>query len=117
MAKDTTPQIGAPLEDFLTRINTAIKQQMPGSYWVRAEILNCTKKNHWSIELSSYDNELQKAKVRANIWASNSNIVTQFETQTGTTLKPGLKILFACSVQFHSEFGISLNIAEIDPSF
>jgi exodeoxyribonuclease VII large subunit len=117
MAKDMTPHIGTPLEDFLNRINAAIKQQLPGNYWVRAEILNCTKKNYWSIELGSYDNELQKAKVRATIWASNSNIVSRFETQTGTTLKPGLKILFACSVQFHPEFGISLNITEIDPSF
>lgn len=108
---------GIPLEKFLDQVGAAIRTQLPGTYWVRAEILNCTKKNYWSIELSSYDNESQKAKIRANIWASNSTIVTQFESQTGATLKPGLKILFACSVQFHAEFGISLNISEIDPSF
>lgn len=117
MQEVISPVKGIPLEEFLNKIGVAVRQQLPGNYWVRAEILNCTKKNHWSLELSSYDNELQKAKVRANIWASNSNIVSRFETQTGAALKPGLKILFACSVQFHPEFGISLNITEIDPSF
>jgi exodeoxyribonuclease VII large subunit len=117
MKEANSPIEGIPLEEFLSQVGTAIRKQLPGTYWVRAEILNCTKKNYWSIELGSYDNELQKAKIRANIWASNSDIVTRFEAQTGASLKPGLKILFACSVQFHAEFGISLNISEIDPSF
>lgn len=109
---------GEGLDVFLNRIGTALKTQLPGSYWVRAEILKAdtSKGNHLSLELASYDGS-QGAKARAWIWSSNINIVSSFEQSTGSSLKAGLKILFQCRVQFHPEFGLSLVIENIDPKF
>jgi len=40
-----------------------------------------------------------------------------FETTTGTSLKSGIKILCKVTVEFHSRYGLSLNITDIDPSY
>lgn len=115
--KQDTAQ-GEGLDVFLSRIGSALKTQLPGSYWVRAEVLKAdsSKGNHLSLELASYDGA-QGAKARAWIWSSNIKVVSRFEQSTGSTLKAGLKILFLCRVQFHPEFGLSLVIENIDPKF
>lgn len=109
---------GEGLDVFLNRVGSALKSQLPGSYWVRAEVLKAdtSKGNHLSLELASYDGS-QGAKARAWIWSSNIRIISQFEQSTGSYLKAGLKILFQCRVQFHPEFGLSLVIENIDPKF
>lgn len=109
---------GETLDVFLNRVGRAIRSQLPGIYWVRAEILKADikTKKHSYLELAAYDGT-QDAKARAWIWATNSQIITQFEQETGTTLKAGLKILFQCSVQFKPEFGLSLQIHQIDSRF
>jgi len=40
-----------------------------------------------------------------------------FETTTGIPLKSGIKILCKVSVEFHTRYGLSLNITDIDPSY
>lgn len=109
-------ETGLSLADFLERVGGSIKAALPGSYWVRAEILKADNRNYWSLELASYDTE-NKAKVRAQIWKSNAGVVDRFEQTAGIPLKAGLKILFSCSVQFHPEYGLSLTIHDIDPKF
>lgn len=109
--------MGISLHRLLNRVGAVIKQGIPGTYWVHAEILKADKRNYWSLELSSYDTGDQKAKARAMIWGSNNGIVDKFEQATGSSLTSGLKILFQCTVQFHSEYGLSLVITDIDPRF
>jgi len=113
-----TNQEGEGLDKFLNRIGSAIRTQLPGSYWVRAEVLKAdlSKRNHLSLELVSYDGT-QDSKARAVIWSSNLRIVSEFEKSTGHKIKPGLKILFECSVQFRTDFGLSLIVHAIDSRF
>ena len=44
-------------------------------------------------------------------------IVDRFEKVTGTPLSSGLKILFKCSVRFHAQYGLPLEITDIDPAY
>jgi exodeoxyribonuclease VII large subunit len=40
-----------------------------------------------------------------------------FEGSTGQSLRSGLKVLVAVTVEFHSVYGFSLNVRDIDPTF
>ena len=40
-----------------------------------------------------------------------------FESSTGQSLRSGLKVLVSVSVEFHSVYGFSLNLRDIDPTF
>jgi len=40
-----------------------------------------------------------------------------FETATGEELHAGVKILIACTVEYHELYGLSLNISDIDPTY
>jgi exodeoxyribonuclease VII large subunit len=112
---DKPSNSGIPLHTFLTEVGAVLKRGMPGGQWVHAEILKVSKDRHCSLELSS-DSKLQ-AKARAVIWQGSMSIVDRFEKVTGTPLSPGLKILFKCSVRFHAQYGLSLEITDIDPAY
>ena len=36
---------------------------------------------------------------------------------TGENIKPGMKVLFSVTVNFHASYGLSLNIIDVDPAF
>lgn len=110
-------EAGIPLCELLNRVGASIKQGLPAAYWVHAEILKIDKRHYWSLELTGYDGGEQKSKARAMIWGSSSSIVKRFENETRSSLKPGMKILFKCTVQFHAEYGLALTITDIDPRF
>jgi exodeoxyribonuclease VII large subunit len=58
------------------------------------------------------------AKTKATIWASTFRMLKPyFESSTGQTLRSGLNVLVAVSVEFHGVYGFSLNIRDIDPTF
>ena len=40
-----------------------------------------------------------------------------FESETGATLRAGMKVLLLCDVEFHEVYGVSLNVRDIDPAF
>ena len=59
-----------------------------------------------------------KAKSRATIWSyTYRNLSGWFEGITGQSLKPGMKILFNATIQFHEIYGFSLNIKHIDAQY
>ena len=54
------------------------------------------------MELVEKENNFIQAKIRANIWAYTYRTLSQqFEQATGSTLKPGIKVLFNVSINFH----------------
>jgi len=108
------------LSDLLEQVKGAIRKELPGHYWVIAEIMELRENRHCYLELieKSGENESLIAKVRATIWASRYGMLRPFfETSTGTSLKSGIKILCKASVEFHPQYGLSLNITDIDPSY
>jgi exodeoxyribonuclease VII large subunit len=93
---------------------------MEPSYWVVAEIgeVRLNQKGHCYLELIEKEDDNLCAKIKANIWAyTYRNICGWFESITGKSLQPGMKILAQVSVTYHEVYGISLNIKDIDPNF
>lgn len=83
-----------------------------------AEIASLSGSRHLYLELIEKKQETVVAKCRANIWYTNANrILTHFQMITRETLKPGMKVLLNVKVDFHVQYGFSLSITDIDPSF
>jgi exodeoxyribonuclease VII large subunit len=108
------------LSVLLGQVKETLEKGLPDSYWVVGEIMELHENRHCYLELieKSEENDSLLAKVRATIWASRYSMIRPFfETSTGTQLKSGIKILCKVSVEFHPQYGLSLNITDIDPSY
>ena len=110
------------LSELLNQVRKALGKELPDSYWIVAEILELheNRSGHCYVELieKSSENDTLLARARGTIWASRYSMLRPFfETTTGTRLKSGIKILCRASVEFHAQYGFSLNITDIDPSY
>lgn len=107
----------------LTRfINRVVKVNFEEAIWVRAEISECRENatGHCYLELVEKDphSDTLTAKIKGNIWVNTYRMLKPyFENSTGHSLRAGINILVAVTVEFHDVFGISLNIRDIDPSY
>lgn len=101
-------------------IKAELESNMSPNYWVIAEIseLRQNQKGHCYMELVEKEHNFIQAKIRANIWAYTYRTLSQqFINATGSELKPGIKVLFNVSINFHEVYGMSLTINDIDPNF
>jgi len=108
------------LKELTNLIKTCIEKNFSSSYWVIAEIseIRINQKGHCYLELVEKENDEILAKIRATIWSyTYRNLSGWFETISGESLKPGIKILANVLIGFHEVFGISLNIRDIDPNY
>ncbi|MCL2329068.1 MAG: exodeoxyribonuclease VII large subunit [Bacteroidetes bacterium] len=110
------------LSELQSRIEQSLKQSLPKSLWVIAEIneISVNFKGHCYLELiEKNENTTQiTAKQRATIWSYSYNVINSyFKAETGIPLQTGLKVLVQCSVEFHALYGMSLNITNIDPVY
>lgn len=125
LPKTTTKIIDNPdektltLNDLLLNVQKTITEQHNTHYWVRAEIVNVSAHTHIYLELADYDNEGNEvAKVRATLWNHRATtLLEHFEEQTGIPFKAGIKVLLNVQVEFHTRYGLSLNVLDIDPNF
>lgn len=116
------------LSQLQQRIKSVIEQGLPLPQWVVAEIAECkvNYSGHCYLELvekteatdSRAANSVPKAQARAVIWRSQYAMLSAyFESQTGSRLAAGMKILAKVTVSFHELYGLSLQITDLDPSF
>ena len=103
-------------------IKESLRQVVPATIWLRAEIHNITSNysGHCYLDLieKSEHNDQIIAKQRATIWASTYRLLAhKFYSATGGTLQAGMNILVEVSVEFHELYGMSLNIKDIDPTY
>ncbi len=114
------PEEFRSLSELLGQVKGVLKKGIPGHYWVIGEIMELHENRHCYLELieKSEENDSLLARVRATIWASRYGMLRPFfEASTGIPLKSGIKILCKASVEFHPQYGLSLNITDIDPSY
>jgi len=112
----------ATLFDLNKRIRNSIEQNFPDSYWVIAEIseLKINNSGHCYLELIEKDPNQDKiiARARATIWSYTFRMLKPyFETASGISIDQGIKILVKAKVTFHEQYGLSLNILDIDPGY
>ena len=126
MPRSATPRpagsdAAMPLSQYAARIGMAINSAPELSQqWVTAETLDVRVSGpHCYLELIEKDpSGRTRAKARATIWgATYARLNRKFAAATGAPLQSGIKIMALVSAAYHPEFGLSLNITDIDPSF
>ena len=110
------------LSELTSQIQETIRLNFDSAVWIRAEISELRENpgGHCYLELIEKDKDSDAilAKTKATIWASTFRMLKPyFESSTGQTLRSGLNVLVAVSVEFHGVYGFSLNIRDIDPTF
>ena len=111
------------LSELNEQVSEAIKEWLPGTYWVQAETSDVrvnASSGHCYLEFVEKDRKTNQlvAKARGTIWARIFNTLkSYFEEATGQTFVSGLKVLVKVSVEFHKLYGYSLTVHAIDPSY
>ncbi len=116
------PEENRTLSSLLAQVKSALVENLPGKHWITAEILelNENRNGHCYLELIEKhpENDSLLARAKATIWASRYSMLRPFfQSSTGTKLKSGIKLLCRVSVEFHPQYGFSLNITDIDPAY
>ena len=109
------------LKEYLSMVQEVVKLTFDQPVWVTAEIRNLNiKAGHYYLELAEKEAETDRviASCRATIWKfSAQKIVAQFERHSGIELSCDLKVLLKVKASFDPQYGFSLNIVGIDPSY
>jgi len=108
------------LSELNEQIKDALSGAFPSSVWVIAEVseLKENRNGHCYLELIEKQGTEIVARSRATIWSYTYRMLKPyFETTTGQFFTQGIKILVQVSVEYHSAFGLSLNIKDIDPIY
>ena len=109
------------LSELTNQIQTVIRGNFETSVWIRAEISELRENNgHCYMEFIEKETDTDNviAKSRATCWANVYRMLRPyFESNTGESLKAGLKVLVAVTVEFSGIYGFNLNVRDIDPTF
>jgi len=111
---------GVSLSRLLAGVSAAISRAFADSVWVSAEVVRASaNRGHYYLELSERsDNGDVLAQARAVIWSRHAQaLLTQFKQATGADLDAGIKVLLRARPVFKSQFGFSLEVDGIDPSY
>lgn len=109
------------LYELTCRIRNAISTQLPGSYWVRAEISEGRQNanGHFYcrfIEKNAAGTDI--ASAAGIIWAGTYvTLRARFERETGQRFGAGIKVLVRVRINFHERYGLSLLVEDIDPYY
>ena len=121
MQLESTPE-SLSLKDFLVKVRRVLSDAFEDIYWVRAEISELRENANGNCYLALVDkgssDKLIEAKINAVIWQNTYRLMKPFFfSETHRNLCPGMKVLVAVNLSFHEQYGLQLNIRDIDPSF
>jgi len=109
------------LAELALMIEGVIAEAFNRGYWVKAEMAKLNlypESGHCYPDLVEKEGRTVKAQMRGTIWAGNyQRISRKFLDITREPLKDGLQILCFATVKFHPQYGLSLQISDIDPTF
>lgn len=111
------------LSELNEQVRQAITASLPETYWVRAETSDVrinASSGHCYLEFVEKDPCLNRiaAKARGMVWARIFHMLKPyFEATTGQPFVSGLKVLVKVSVEFHTLYGYSLTVHDIDPAY
>jgi exodeoxyribonuclease VII large subunit len=103
-------------------IRLTLEEKFDAPIWIIAEInnINIHRSGHCYLELvqKAKDSDKIVAQARATIWATQFRFISSyFQSVTNKSLERGINVLVKVSVDFHEQYGISLNIRDIDPNY
>ena len=111
------------LSDLAKKIAEVIKQSFGfESYWIIAEISGHKfypnqDRHYFEFIEKAEESQDPIAKIKGISWRAGSQSIKLFENATGQTFTNGLQVLVNVKVEFHSAYGFSLILNNIDPSF
>lgn len=120
VAKQAVADKAMSLSDFLAMVQRAVARAIPNSQWIRAEISEFSqRKNAIYMTVVEHNEEGREvAKVNAKMWGRDAEkIISKFSAATGAKLQANMKVLVAVTPEFHPQYGMSLQVVDIDPSF
>lgn len=108
------------LSEYLDTVKLVVNTTFEDSVWVRAEVRAMSSKGgHYYFELAQKgDDGMVVASCRATLWRYRASAVLhKFQLGTGKALTSGVTVLVKGSATFHSQYGFSFNIIDIDPNY
>jgi exodeoxyribonuclease VII large subunit len=127
-AAPTPAEPAAPLSlgALLAQVRSALHHRFPDSYWVVAEVAEMTRPRqqggHCYLTLTEPAAGAESlgftGQARATMWGSRyAQLAPAFAEATGQELRPGLRLLLRVKVTFHEQYGFSLDVLALDPSY
>jgi exodeoxyribonuclease VII large subunit len=119
------PEAPLSLGALLAQVRTALHHRFPDSYWVVAEVAEMTRPRqqggHCYLSLTEPAGSGAMGftgQARATLWGSRyAQVAPAFAEATGQELRPGLRLLLRVKVTFHEQYGFSLDVLALDPSY
>lgn len=110
------------LSELLSSVQRCIDELYGGVFWIKAETSDVKVSGlngHCYMELiEKGSNGSTIAKVRANLWKNTLNSVnSKFQKAGLNPITSGIDILCLVRVQFHPQYGFSLTIEDVDPTY
>ncbi len=108
------------LKQVVSSIRKTLEERYQQSYWVKAEMhkLNRFPSGHAFPELVQKEDGRIVAQIGATIWNQNlQRIQKQFAEVVKEPLKEGTTLLMQVKIVFHENYGLSLQVLDIDPSY
>ena len=109
------------LHTILKGIRNYLEDRIKGKvFWLRAELANINfhSSGHCYLELAETDNGRSIAQCRGTIWKSTlSNIKNSLGDDFKNIIKKGNEVLFLVEIQFTEQYGLSINIRDVDINF
>jgi exodeoxyribonuclease VII large subunit len=111
------------LSDLTSLIQDTLQQRFDReSFWILADVSDHkfyeTRKHHYFnlVEKDNVSGELV-ARVAATAWGDGSRNIDVFQQETGQRFTNGIHVLARVKVSFHSSYGLSLRVLEVDSRF
>ena len=113
------PGKGVPLSQLLAGVATAVEQAFRQGVWTTAEVVRVDGDSHVYLELAERDaGGTLIAKARAIVWARDvERVLGTFQEATGVRVAAGIKVLVRARPEFSAQYGLTLHIDAIDPSY
>ena len=111
------------LFELNTLVRDIIEANFDEEYWVTGELSDVSTPafgGHFYGELVQRDEQADRivAKARITCWARNYTMLRlRFQKEAGETLRKGLQVKLLEKVNFHEQYGYSLNVLDIDSTF
>ena len=114
-----TPSKAVPLSQLLAGVSTAVEQAFRQGVWTTAEVVRVDGEPHVYLELAERDaSGSLVAKARAIVWGRDvERVLGSFQLATGVRIAAGIKVLIRAKPEFSVQYGLTLHIDAIDPSY
>jgi exodeoxyribonuclease VII large subunit len=103
------------------KIRQTLERGLPEKYWVVAEVSSFSRhtNGHCYMELTDKDAVTgSPAQAKGTLWSKRAqSILPPFEAATGQRIHKGMKVLLQVSVRFHEQYGLALDVCDIDPNY